>query len=193
MRDSCLNLLLMACLVTSGAVGRAANSEAAEPSTGTAWSESLNGLRGRLVVALEELQPGLRYAVTIELENTSTHPISITNQPPVSARLLNAGGAEVTEVGFPMSGPVPFAQTAVIPRDAYLGFRIDMQTVGVPVDGTALLAVGGRTWALQPNQRYVLQATVLVEKTDGVVQEAWTGRLDLPSVDIQLVGGGISH
>ena len=68
-------------------------------------------------------------------------------------------------------------------REELLAFRIDRQTVGVPVNGTALMAVGGRMWALQPHQRYVLQAAVLVEKAEGMAQEAWTGRLDLPPVN----------
>ena len=156
-----------------------------KPQVAGQWSEPVNGLRGRLLVALENLHPGLRYSVVLELDNVSTQPVSITNQPNIIAQLFDSAKTEVTTAGFPMSGPIPFAQTAVVPRDAYVGFRIDMPTVGVPTKGEALLAVGGRTWGLKQGD-YILKAALMGEKSDQVSDGQWVGQLNLLAVEIHV-------
>src|SRR5262245_52102252 len=160
------------------------------PARPGAWSKPVNGLSGRLLVAFEDLKPGLRHAVTLELRNVSetagTPPVAVLNQPKLVTEVLDADGKPLAETGFPMSGPIPAPQWGVIPLGAYLGFRVDMQTVGVPPKDQALLAVGGKTWGLKPGT-YVLRARLVVE---GLVlrppgpQNQWTGEMDLPPVEV---------
>jgi hypothetical protein len=149
------------------------------------WSEPINGLSGRLRVEFEDLNPGLRHSVYLELRNHSFNPVAVTNQPQVHAELFDAAGKPVSTSGFPMSGPIPGSQWGVIPRDAYIGFRIDMQTVGVPTrdQGMALLAVGGKSWGLRAGE-YVLKTEIVFKQEEDAPQNQWVGELELPPAEV---------
>ena len=151
----------------------------------SAWSEPTRGLAGRLIVEFEDLKPGLRHAVYLELRNHSLDPIAVTNQPQIQADLSDASGGMVSTSGMWMSGPIPRPQWALIPREAYVGFRIDMQTVGLPTReyGMALLAIGDNTWELKAGQ-YVLEIALLFEGDKDGPQGQWVGTLELPPVQV---------
>jgi RNA polymerase sigma factor (sigma-70 family) len=147
------------------------------------WSKPVNGLSGRLLVAFEDLKPGLRHAVTLELKNVSTKPLAVLNEPKVEVSLTDAAGV-VLPPSLPrvMSGPIPDPQWGVLPRDAYMGFRVDMTTVGVPTKDHALLAVQGRTWDLKPGS-YTVRAKVAAAGAP-THNDAWGGELELPPVEV---------
>jgi len=149
-----------------------------------AWSEPVNGLAGRLHVEFEDLKPGLRHAVYLELKNHSLYPLAVTNQPRVQAELFDSSGEPVI-TGGSGGGPEPIPQWAVIPPDAYIGFRIDMQTVDMPTRDRrmALIAVGGRTWKVGPG-KYVLQIALVFERQKDGPQNQWAGELELPPVEV---------
>lgn len=149
-----------------------------------AWSEPAEGLSGRLRVEFEDLKPGLRHAVYLELRNHSLNPVAVINQPRIHAELFDSAGKPVSTSDYPASGPIPNPQWAVIPRDAYIGFRIDMQTVGVPTrkHGMALIAVGGRSWGLRAGEYVLKTALVFKYEKDGP-QNQWVGELELPSIE----------
>jgi hypothetical protein len=155
------------------------------------WSDPANGLSGRLRVEFEDLKPGLRHAVYLELSNRSLNPVAMTNQPEAHAELFDAAGKPVNTSGMWMTGPVPSPQWAVIPRDAYIGFRIDMQTVGVPTreHEAALLAVGDKSWELRAGE-YALKIALVSKKEDDAPKNQWVGELELPPVEIIVT---ISH
>ena len=73
----------------------------------------------------------------------------------------------------------------MVPQDAYIGFRIDMQTVGVPTreHGVALIAVGGKTWELRAG-RHVLHIAVAFKNDASGPSNQWVGELKLPSVEV---------
>lgn len=150
-----------------------------------AWSKPINGLSGKLRVGFEDLKPGLRHVVYLEIRNHSPNPIAVTNQPQIHAELFDSTGKPVSTSAAPMSGPIPYPQWAVIPRDAYLGFRIDMQTVGVPTreHGMTLIAVGDKNWELRA-RRYVLETTLVFKKEEDAPQNQWVGELALPPVEV---------
>jgi len=149
------------------------------------WSEPVNGLSGRLRVEFEDLKPGLRHAVYPELRNHSLDPVAVTNQPQTHAELYDSSGKPVSTSGLPMSGPIPSPQWGVIPRDAYLGIRVDMQTLGVPTRerGTVLLAVGGKPWELRAG-KYLLKATITFKDDKDGPPNRWVGELALPPVEV---------
>jgi len=149
------------------------------------WSETISELSGRLRVEFEDLKPGLRYAVYLELRNHSLTPVAVTNQPQIRAELFDSAGKPIASSGFPMTGGIPYPQWAVIPRDAYIGFRIDMQTVGVPTKKhrMALLAVGGETWGLGAGE-YVLKMALVSNKEADGPQNQWIGTLELPPIKV---------
>src|SRR5258708_4754527 len=150
-----------------------------------AWSGPVNGLSGRLRVEFEDLQPGLRHAVYLQLRNHSFMPVAVVNQPEIRAELYDSSGVPVSTSSFPMGGPIPGSQWAVIPRDAYIGFRIDMQTVGVPTreHGRALIAIGGKCWEVRVG-KYVLKTALVFKKEEGGPQNQWVGELELPPVEV---------
>lgn len=150
-----------------------------------AWSEPTEGLSGRLRVEFEDLKPGLRHAIYLELKNHSLNPVAITNQPQIHAELFDSTGKPVSTSGFSISGPIPNPQWAVIPRDAYIGFRIDMQIVGVPTreHGMALLAVGDRAWDLRAG-KYVLEIALVFKYEEDGPPNRWVGELELPPVKV---------
>jgi len=145
------------------------------------WSKAINGLSGHLLVEFEDLDPGLRHAVYIELRNGSLNPFAVTNQPQIQSALFDSAGKPVRTSGLWVSGPLPSPQWAQIPRDAYIGFRIDMQTVGMPTReyGAALMAVGSMSWML-PAGEYVLKATVVFTAEKDGPENQWVGELELP-------------
>jgi RNA polymerase sigma factor (sigma-70 family) len=145
------------------------------------WSKTVNGLSGRLLVAFEDLKPGLRHAVTLELKNDSTKPLAILNRPKLEVSLTDANGLVIPTESFPMSGPILDPQWAVLPRDAYLGFRVDMTSVGVPAKDRALLALGGKMWGLKPGS-YTVRAKVA--PADATHNDAWGGELELSPVEV---------
>ena len=149
------------------------------------WSEVVSGVAGRLRIAFEDLKPGLRLAVYLELANHDFEPITVTNQPMIDAELLESPGKPVGTAGQIGSGPEPVRQWAVIPRDAYVGLRIDMQNLGLPTreHGVVLLALGGKAWELHPGKyRLRTSATFNVEQNGPPHQ--WVGKLDLPEAEV---------
>lgn len=151
------------------------------------WSAPERGLSGRLHVELEDLDVASRRAVYLELRNDSLEAIAVIDQPRIEARLTDEAGKTIEPSEFPVSGLIPNPQWAVIPRGAVLRLRIDMQTVGVPEkkSGKALVAVGGRSWALAAGNN-VLRLRVLLERKAGAPVDQWVGELTLPPVPVMI-------
>jgi hypothetical protein len=157
-----------------------------EPSTKREnWSNVVSGVAGRLRIAFEDLNPGLRHAVYLELANHGFEPITLTNLPMIDAEVFESVGKPVGTAGQIGSGPEPVRQWAVIPRDAYVGLRIDAQTIGVPTreHGVVLLAVGGKAWELPPG-KYLLRTSATFNAEHDGPPNQWVGKLDLPDVEV---------
>lgn len=151
----------------------------------SAWSKTIDGLSGRLRLKFEDLNPGLRYAIYLELASHAFEPITVINQPVINAVLFDESRNSIYTIGYPSSGPQPLRQWAVIPRDAYIGLRVDMQTTGVPTrdQQQVLLAVGGTTWRITSG-RYSLKTSVVFKQDKDGPPNQWVGELDLPEVEI---------
>jgi hypothetical protein len=149
------------------------------------WCEPVKALAGRLRVALEDLHPARRFAVFLELKNLSVEPVAITNQPRIHAELADATGKTVPTSGSSAGAPKPARQWAMIPRDAYLGLRIDMQATGVPTrqPNVTLLALGAQTWELVPG-RYRLKVLAAFVHEEKAPAGQWSGELGLPPVEV---------
>ena len=157
-----------------------------EPSTEReGWSDVVSGVAGRLRIAFEDLNPGLRHAVYLELANHDFEPITVTNQPAIEAQIFDSLGDPVATAGQIGSGPEPLQQWAVIPKDAYVGLRIDMQNLGVPTKehGVVLLAVGRKAWELTPGN-YLLRTSATFDGEHDGPPNQWVGKLNLPEVEV---------
>ena len=151
------------------------------------WSKPERGIRARLAIALDDIGAGVRCAVHVEIENRSLAPVAMDSRPALRARLTDAHGDEVAGCVLPGDGPLHDAQWAVIPSDAYLGLRVDAQSVAVPHrdSGTVLLAVGGRNWMLAAGA-YTLDATMSASRREGAPCAPWIGELRLPAVTLNI-------
>lgn len=149
------------------------------------WSIKREGLLGRLLVEFEDLNPGLRHAVYLEIRNDSFDPVSVINQPEITAEVSDLSGTPIATLQSSANGPRQARQWAVIPGGAYIGLRVDAQTGNVPgrEHGMVLLAVGGRRWGLKPGS-YVLKATALFKEEKDGPPDQWVGELDPPPVEI---------
>ncbi len=155
-----------------------------QPTAG-AWSESVNGLAGRLRLQFEDLRPGLRCAVYLDLRNLLPVPVEVINQPEIRAYLRDRVGRPVDASALVMSGPVPYAHWAMIPSESTLAIRVDMQTAGVPTgeQGRALIALGGKAWEVGAGQYVLSVDLVFPAHPDGPAHQ-WVGHMDLPPVAI---------
>jgi len=143
------------------------------------------GLAGRLVAEFEDLKLGVRFAIYLELRNHSSDPIAVTNQPQIAAEVFDEAGNVVSPSGARRSGPLRSPQWVVIPIDAYVGYRVDMQTLGLSEKErhVVLLAVGDNSWELKVG-KYVFKATASFEESKDGPQDQWIGELVLPPVEI---------
>lgn len=150
-----------------------------------AWSQSIDQLSGRLCIEFEDLKPGLRHAVYLELRNDSFAPAVVSNLPELSAELYDSSRQPVGTSAAVYDGPAPILQWAVIPRDAYLGMRVDRQSSGVPTKQhkRVLLALGDKTWELNTG-KYLLEATAAFKREDSGPDNQWVGELELPPVEV---------
>ncbi len=146
-----------------------------------------NELTGGLRVVFEDLNPGLRFAVYAELRNSGFRSLALTDQPQVHAHLADRTGTVVATTSLVVSAPVHEKQWAVIPPRAYLGFRIDLQTIGVPTreDKKVLLALGKQVWRLEPGN-YVLKVVLTYEDMEGPHENPFIGELLLPELHFLL-------
>ncbi len=156
-----------------------------DESVSSVWLEPINELSGRLHIEFEDLKPGLRHAVYLELKNYSLIPTAVINQPQIHVELLNLAGEPVSTESLLISGPKLDPQWAVIPQDAYIGFRIDMRTIGAPTrgQGVALIAVGGKNWRVKVG-KYVLKSSLEFIKKDDGPSNQWVGELELAPVEV---------
>jgi hypothetical protein len=149
------------------------------------WSEIVRGVSGRLIVAFEDLNPGLRHAIYLELANSGFDPVAVSNQPKIDTELFDSHGKPLATSSQVGDGPRPIQQWAVITREAYIGFRVDMQSLGVPTreHGVVLLAIGGKAWELRPG-KYTLKASAVFDADADGPADHWAGELELPEVEV---------
>jgi hypothetical protein len=160
-----------------------ANQPAPQPAT-NAWSEPVDDLSARLRVEFENLEQGFRSAVYLELRNHSTNPVAVFDQPRLQAELLDSRGQPQERSGLTMSGPIRSGQWAVIPGNAYVGVRIDMQTAAASIQPHgALLAVGGVAWQL-PAGTYVLNISAAFDHRPDGPEHQWSGHVVPPPVHV---------
>lgn len=150
-----------------------------------AWSQSIEQLSGRLCIEFEDLKPGLRHAVYLELRNDGFAPAVVSNLPDFRAELYDSSGQPVGTSAAVDDGPNPILQWAVIPSNAYLGLRVDRQSSGVPTKQhkRVLIALGEKTWELDTG-KYLLEATAVFKREDSGPDNQWVGELNLPPVDV---------
>jgi len=149
------------------------------------WSLPINNLSGRIRIAWESLNPGLRYAVYLELKNHAVDLVALTNQPQIDAALFDEANNPIDTAASIGNAPKPIQQWAMVPHESYIGFRIDQQGAAYPSKehGEVLLATGGKNWRLKSGQ-YVLKLTATFQEEKNGPLNQWAGELNLPPIKI---------
>src|SRR5687767_145646 len=149
------------------------------------WSQPVNRLSGRLRIEFEDLSPGLRFAVYLELKNHAFDAIAVINLPEIRAQLSDSSGQPVSTAGISGNGPPPLRQWAVIPRDAYVGLRVDIQAAAVPMKEQRLVFLGlaSNRWRIGTGSYRLKPTAVFAPEPTGPTNQ-WTGELELPAVEI---------
>ena len=93
-----------------------------------------------------------------------------------------------------IDAPVAEPQWGVIPRDAYLGYRIDMQSASLPgrESGVVSLAIGGKLWELAEGL-YRLHATLHFEQAPDAPASQWRGALTLPAARFEVTAAMLAR
>ena len=152
----------------------------------TDWSKISNGILGRLGIEFEKIDPVARFALYAEIKNTSFDIISISNQLKIDATLFDSYGKSINTSPFAIVGPQYLAQWAVIPARAYIGLRIDLQNVDVPLSKEAviLVATGNKSWKINAG---IYQLKVKIISNDDItVSHQWLGELELPVLEFEV-------
>lgn len=171
-----------------------------EAMTAGDWSETVNGLRGRLLFGKAETFNGTRLAtVYLELQNVSDvlSPIGIGPNRSLPCAVLDAFNKPVPQSGMPADvwSPDPF--WIMLPMDSTLRFRVSVTGYAVPKDAGLSIGLMSGNWIIPPATHgdYFLSASFVVApgavsvrtKTNIPPDEPWYGVLELPKVKIPAV------
>lgn len=158
-----------------------------------AWSETVSNVAGRLRVEKATIAENEHFELTLELFNRGDSSLAVRTYYPFdfTASLRDSAGNEVK----PTSGRVDIfscARWGVVPGRSYLGFPVSNES---PIRDSGYsssnLDVIRHIWKLAPG-KYRISGTftwsgeVNMGGTAGV--ERWKGKLDLPPIDVEVVG-----
>lgn len=156
------------------------------------WSEPVNGLRGRLVLARgRTLGDGKtrESLVYVELENVAnTHSGKVTvafDPDALKCELTDGGGKAVPPAPVPGSGGRPGKSSVTIPFDSSVRLRANPYGFG-RAEGL-LIPLNTTAWHLKEDGDYALSGTLTIVPPDGQA-DGWKGELKLPKVKISLKG-----
>lgn len=161
-----------------------------------AWSQTVDGVQGRLLVAPGGIINGTKLPnVYLELRNVSdlANPLNIYygNGEGVRLEVIDSKDKRIlrdNSLSFDAMVPEPYG--LVLPHDSSLRFLISGYGYGIPKNGGTMLEIGTATDGviLIPNsshQTYFLQGTFSAHSVKKVASQGeWQGILILPKVDI---------
>jgi hypothetical protein len=173
---------------------------AREPISFGAWSETTNGLRGRLAFAEDPKLFGTRIGVVyLELQNVSwggtmyvyykaNQSLFKPDQSSFRCELHDPSGAVCQKGGIDHEGPIPGPCWLALPRDSALRLCVTVWGFGIPQNGGLIIAGGlPDYWVIPPTATndYFLSGTLTITSPkDETRQHAWEGTLKLPQVKI---------
>lgn len=180
--------LSLALLLTTAPLAPAADEKTTIATGG--WSEAVNGLRGRLVLAQGRtlgdgtIRESLVYVELENVVNTASGEVLLSFDPDaLKCELTDATGKAVAPTPVAGSGGRPGKMLVTIPYDASIRLRINPYAFG-RAEGL-LIPLNNTAWQIKDDADYFLSGTLTVtapaEKAD-----AWKGELKLPKAKISL-------
>ncbi len=156
------------------------------------WSESVNGLRGRLLFGEDVPSNDARVGVVyLELQNISAAGNNIQVFYDAAHSLLfelrDPDGKLRKSDGLGFRGFIPSPCWLVLPKDSTLKFRVNLDGYGTAKDEGLLLGLPGEAWIIPSSEtnNFFLSATFTVnppKEHDRAI--IWEGTLRLPAVRI---------
>jgi hypothetical protein len=175
---------------------RALKTVDAEPCAIGDWSESVRGLRGRLVLLQGRLLGDGKTretAVYVELRyapEAAGEPISVYfDADQLKCALHDADGKEVPETPIGGSGGRPGKVWVTLPYDSTLRLRVNPYAFGRAKDVGLLIPLNSTAWLIKTGDtgEYFLSGTLTVSPPkDHGRADAWQGELKLPKARISL-------
>jgi hypothetical protein len=157
-----------------------------------AWSETVDGIRGRLVISYGPDFGGAEMAVVyLEIQNVSDSAdpknVGFDEDRQFKWQLFDERGELVRDDhGIAASIMVPGPYWIVLPHDSTLRFRVSVSGYGISPGGGVALQLPGAFWQVQRKKEgaYFLSATFASVMAKEERRRAWKGVLVLPRVQL---------
>ncbi len=159
--------------------------------TTTDWSQTVNGLRGRLVIPSDQKRGGDPFVhVYLELQNTlqvlGDRKVRYTVDG-LSLKITDESGKALPENDGPYDGFSAISEPLVMPFDSTLRFLINGHGLGVPPGTHQILDFVSHCWIIpfSDGHSYFLSGTLTLPRNpaDHPTMD-WHGVLELPRVPI---------
>jgi hypothetical protein len=163
-----------------------------------AWSEAVNGLRGRLIITQEKEDNGVqRPKVFLELQNVAgdLSPLQINGFNPQTSFQCRVFDSAKNTVGSNL-GKIREMQlpafTLVVPFESSLRLNVNRHNPGAwgflkaPPKERIEIVLGAGIWTIEKGNRadYFLEGTFHIEEAKPATPLNWAGTLEIPRVKI---------
>ena len=154
-----------------------------------AWSEPVDGLRGRLIAKEGSVFHGTKMVdIYMELENVSDvgNPMQLYFDPikSIDSRCFDTNGKDLVQPPTVADVITPSAYWLSIPNDGKLKFKISVAGYGVYENSGTNIQMMSGNWLIKPGDRgkYYLEAKLVSKPPESSRIRAWSGELKLPKV-----------
>ena len=180
MREFAFSLIFIFCIAGQGL--------ASGEETG-AWSEPVDGLRGRLIAKEGSAFHGTKMAdIYLELENVSDvgNPMQFYFDPikSIESRCFYSNGKDIMQPPTAADVITPSAYWLSIPSDGRLKFKISVTGYGVYDNSGSNVQMMSGNWLIKPGDKgkYYLEAKLISHPPESSRIRAWSGELKFPKV-----------
>lgn len=163
-----------------------------------AWSDVVDGLRGRLIVTQEKEENGVqRPKVFLELQNVANvlNSIQINAFDPrtsLQCRVVDGVGKPMKSVPIGIREMTVPAFSLSIPFESSLRLNVNRHFPGgwffmqAPTGERIEIILGGGVWVIEKEDHahYLLEGTFQIEKSKPTTSLNWSGTLKVPGVEI---------
>jgi hypothetical protein len=153
------------------------------------WSNTVNGVQGRLSLTADQASPGTKIPIVyLELRNVSNTTIELYFDPMlVQSSVVDMKSQPVEKAMGAASVLLPQRVWLTLPYDGALRFRISVTGYSVSTEGRASIQMVSGNWFIRgtDDAAYSVAASFSAKvPSAGPGRPAWTGTLVLPPVRI---------
>jgi hypothetical protein len=153
------------------------------------WSNTVNGVQGRLSLSVDEVSTGTKIPIVyLELRNASNTTIELYFDPMlVQSSVVDVKSQPLEKAAGAASVLLPQRVWLTLPYDGALRFRISVSGYTVSTEGRASIQMVSGNWFIRGTDEaaYSVAASFSAKiPSAGPGRPAWTGTLILPPVRI---------